>query len=61
MNSRRYPNQPRIKNEIAQVGTISLGNNDHTIGDIITEAMEKVGKEVLSPLKRQNQWRHHLK
>jgi len=32
------------KNEIAQVGTISA-NNDHTIGDIIAEAMEKVGKE----------------
>ncbi len=32
------------KNEIAQVGTISA-NNDRTIGDIIAEAMEKVGKE----------------
>jgi chaperonin GroEL len=32
------------KKEIAQVGTISA-NNDHTIGDIIAEAMEKVGKE----------------
>ena len=30
--------------EIAQVGTISA-NNDRTIGDIIAEAMEKVGKE----------------
>ncbi len=30
--------------EIAQVGTISA-NNDKTIGDIIAEAMEKVGKE----------------
>jgi chaperonin GroEL len=30
--------------EIAQVGTISA-NNDSTIGDIIAEAMEKVGKE----------------
>ena len=30
--------------EIAQVGTISA-NNDATIGDIIAEAMEKVGKE----------------
>jgi len=34
----------RDKNEIAQVGTISA-NNDRTIGDIIAEAMEKVGKE----------------
>jgi chaperonin GroEL len=32
------------KSEIAQVGTISA-NNDRTIGDIIAEAMEKVGKE----------------
>jgi len=30
--------------EIAQVGTISA-NNDHTIGNIIAEAMAKVGKE----------------
>ena len=30
--------------EIAQVGTISA-NNDQTIGDIIAEAMNKVGKE----------------
>ena len=32
------------KNDIAQVGTISA-NNDQTIGDIIAEAMEKVGRE----------------
>ena len=32
------------KTEIAQVGTISA-NNDSAIGDIIAEAMEKVGKE----------------
>jgi chaperonin GroEL len=32
------------KKEIAQVGTISA-NNDGTIGDVISEAMEKVGKE----------------
>ena len=32
------------KNDIAQVGTISA-NGDRTIGDIIAEAMEKVGKE----------------
>jgi len=32
------------KLEIAQVGTVSA-NNDSTIGDIIAEAMEKVGKE----------------
>ncbi len=32
------------KKEISQVGTISA-NNDTTIGDIIAEAMEKVGKD----------------
>ncbi|MBC8043720.1 MAG: chaperonin GroEL, partial [Rhizobacter sp.] len=32
------------KNEIAQVGTISA-NNDATIGNLIAEAMEKVGKD----------------
>ncbi|MBN1290909.1 MAG: chaperonin GroEL [Candidatus Latescibacteria bacterium] len=32
------------KKEIAQVGTISA-NNDNTIGDLIAEAMEKVGKD----------------
>ncbi len=34
----------RDKKEITQVGTISA-NNDATIGEIISEAMEKVGKE----------------
>jgi chaperonin GroEL len=34
----------RDREEIAQVGTISA-NNDKTIGDIIAEAMDKVGKE----------------
>ena len=34
----------RNKTEIAQVGTISA-NNDATIGDIISEAMDKVGKD----------------
>ena len=32
------------KTEISQVGTISA-NNDKTIGDLIAEAMEKVGKD----------------
>ncbi len=32
------------KKEIAQIGTISA-NNDHAIGDLIAEAMEKVGKD----------------
>ncbi|MGH7843686.1 MAG: chaperonin GroEL [Candidatus Binatia bacterium] len=34
----------RDRSEIAQVGTISA-NNDRTIGDILAEAMDKVGKE----------------
>ena len=32
------------KEEIAQVGTISA-NNDSSIGDLISDAMEKVGNE----------------
>src|ERR671937_924806 len=32
------------KREISQVGAISA-NNDHNIGDLIAEAMEKVGKD----------------
>src|ERR671936_1933345 len=36
--------QPVKGDMIAQVGTISA-NNDHTIGTIIAEAMEKVGKD----------------
>jgi len=37
-------NSTKDQREIAQVGTISA-NNDATIGNIIAEAMEKVGKE----------------
>src|SRR5256886_828202 len=37
-------NPTRDREEIAQVGTISA-NNDKTIGDILAEAMDKVGKE----------------
>ena len=36
--------KPVKGNKIAQVGTISA-NNDETIGKIIAEAMEKVGKD----------------
>ena len=32
------------RNEIAQVGSISA-NNDKSIGDLIADAMEKVGKD----------------
>jgi chaperonin GroEL len=41
---RKISKPTKEKREIAQVGTVSA-NNDHTIGDIIAEAMEKVGKE----------------
>jgi len=41
---RKISQPTKEKKEIAQVGTISA-NNDKTIGDIIAEAMEKVGKE----------------
>ena len=40
----RCPSRPRARDEIAQVGTVSA-NGDRTIGDIIAEAMDKVGKE----------------
>lgn len=41
---RKISNPTKDKTEIAQVGTVS-SNNDRTIGEIISEAMEKVGKE----------------
>jgi chaperonin GroEL len=41
---RKISKPTKDKAEIAQVGTVSA-NNDKTIGDIIAEAMEKVGKE----------------
>ena len=41
---KRISKPTQDKTEIAQVGTVSA-NNDRTIGDIIAEAMEKVGKE----------------
>ena len=41
---RKMSKHTQDKKEIAQVGTISA-NNDATIGEIISEAMEKVGKE----------------
>jgi len=41
---RRLSKATKEQKEIAQVGTISA-NNDPTIGAIIAEAMEKVGKE----------------
>jgi chaperonin GroEL len=41
---RKISKPTKDKKEISQVGTIS-SNNDSTIGEIISEAMEKVGKE----------------
>jgi chaperonin GroEL len=41
---KKMSKQTKDKKEIAQVGTISA-NNDASIGSIISEAMEKVGKE----------------
>jgi chaperonin GroEL len=41
---RKMSKPTKEKTEISQVGTVSA-NNDRTIGDIIAEAMEKVGKE----------------
>ena len=41
---RKMSKPTKDRKEISQVGTISA-NNDRTIGDIIADAMEKVGKE----------------
>jgi len=41
---RKNSKPTKEKKEISQVGTVSA-NNDRAIGDIIAEAMEKVGKE----------------
>jgi chaperonin GroEL len=41
---RKLSSPVKGKTEIAQVGTISA-NNDSTVGDLIAEAMEKVGKD----------------
>src|SRR5262250_1908360 len=41
---RKLSREVKGKTEIAQVGTISA-NNDRTVGDLIAEAMEKVGKD----------------
>ncbi|MFB3852508.1 MAG: chaperonin GroEL [Vicinamibacterales bacterium] len=44
VESLKKQSKPVKGNMIAQVGTISA-NNDHTIGNIIAQAMEKVGKD----------------
>jgi chaperonin GroEL len=41
---RKLSSEVQGKTEISQVGTISA-NNDSTIGDLIAEAMDKVGKD----------------
>jgi len=43
-NLKKQSTDIKDKKEIAQVGTIS-SNNDHSIGDLIADAMEKVGKD----------------
>ena len=43
-NLRRVSKPTKDKKDISQVGTISA-NNDRAIGNIIAEAMEKVGRE----------------
>ena len=46
----------RGQKEIAQVGTI-CSNNDASIGNIIADAMAKVGRKASSPSKRPRAWR----
>jgi len=43
-NIKKQAKPTKDKNEISQVGTISA-NHDSTIGDLIAEAMDKVGKD----------------
>jgi len=47
------------KKEIAQVGTISA-NNDKTIGDLIADAMEKVGKDGVITVEEAKSTETHL-
>ena len=49
---KRLSKPTKDQKEIAQVGTISA-NNDETIGNIIAEAMGKVGKEGVVPYLKQ--------
>ncbi len=41
---KKMSREVKDKNEIAQVGAISA-NNDHSVGELIAEAMDKVGKD----------------
>ncbi|MCA9499115.1 MAG: chaperonin GroEL [Nitrospira sp.] len=41
---KKFSKPCQSKKEISQIGSISA-NNDHTIGDLIAEAMDKVGKD----------------
>ncbi|MCB9774631.1 MAG: chaperonin GroEL [Nitrospiraceae bacterium] len=41
---KKFSKPCQTKKEISQIGSISA-NNDHTIGDLIAEAMDKVGKD----------------
>ncbi len=43
-SSRAWPSRSPSKDEIAQVGAISA-NNDQAIGELLADAMEKVGKD----------------
>jgi chaperonin GroEL len=44
------------RKEIEQVGTISA-NNDEAVGKLISEAMEKVGKEGVITVEEAKSWR----
>jgi len=52
--------KPVTGDMIAQVGTISA-NGDHTIGELIAEAMAKVGKDGVITSKNQRRWRRPWK
>ena len=50
----------QTREEVAQVGAITA-NNDREIGNILADAMDKVGRAVLSLLTKQKAWKLHLK
>ena len=57
---KKMSKQTKDQKEISQVGTISA-NNDPTIGNIIAEAMDKVGKEGVITVEEAKAWTQPLK
>ncbi len=58
-NFNKQSSEVKDKKEISQVGTISA-NNDKTIGDLIADAMEKVGKDGVITVEEAKSTETHL-